>query len=129
VSDPAFAALERLRQLLGPQFEQLTGAKMHGEVPLTEAVINAVIAERLRASETPIESAEVQVRNDGELFVRLRPRRSFLPAIIVGVRIEQQPDLPNSAVVGLRWWLPGAGALAALAAPVLGFLKAGPASC
>jgi hypothetical protein len=124
VPDPR--VIEQFRRLLGPRFEELAGAHMSGEVPLTETLINAVIAERLRAAETPIESAEIQVRPDGELFARLRPRRAFLPAIIVGARIEQQPDLPRSAVLGLRWWLPGAGALAALAAPVLGFLKAGP---
>ena len=99
---------------------------MQGEIPLTEAVINTLAAEKLRSSETPLESAEVQVRPEGEFFVRVRLRRSFVPPVIVGLRVEQQPDLPRSAVVGFRWWLPGMGALATLAAPVLAFFKAGP---
>ena len=99
---------------------------MQGELPVTEAVLNTLIAERLRASQTPVEKAEVQVRPGDELFVRLQLRRSFVPPVIVGARIEQQPDLPRSAIVGLRWWLPGMGALAALAAPALSFLKGGP---
>jgi hypothetical protein len=118
--------LERMRRLLGARFEELAGARVQGEVPVTDAVLNRLIAERLRASETPVEKAEVQVRANEELFVRVQLRRSYLPAVIVGARVEQQPDLPRSAVLGLRWWLPGMGALAALAAPALSFLKGGP---
>lgn len=118
--------LDRIRQLLGPRLDELAGAHLHGEIPLTEAVLNTMIGERLRASDTPVAAAEVRVRPDGELFVRLTLRTSFLPAVIVGARIEQQPDVPRSAVLVLRWWLPGMGALAAVAGPVLGFLKAGP---
>ncbi len=99
---------------------------MQGELPVTDAVLNMVIAERLRASETPVQKAELQVRANDELFARVQLRRSFLPAVMIGARIEQQPDLPRSAVVGLRWWLPGMGALAAVAGPVLSFLKGGP---
>ena len=115
-----------MRRILGPRFEELAGGRLDGELPLTNAVLNALVAERLRASETPVEKAEVQVRADGELFARVELRRSFLPAVIVGARIEQQPDLPRSAVVVFRWWLPGAGALSVLAGPVLAFFKAGP---
>jgi hypothetical protein len=118
--------LDRVRRLLGPRLEELAGGHLQGEVPLTDAVLNALIAERLGASETPVEKAEVQVRAGGELFVRLQLRRSFLPAVIVGARVEQQPDVPRSAVVGLEWWLPGTGPLALLARPILGLLKAGP---
>jgi hypothetical protein len=120
-------ALARIRRLFGPRLEELAGAQIHGEIPVSEAVLNALIAERLQASDTPVESAEVQVRVEGELFVRVRLRRpSFAPAVMIGLRIERQPDLPRSAVLGLRWWLPGLGALAAFAAPALSFLKAGP---
>jgi hypothetical protein len=123
--DP-ISPLERMRRLLGPRFDQLAGARVQGELPVTDSVLNALIAERLRASETPVDKAEVQVRASDELFVRVQLRRSFVPPVIIGARIEQQPDLPRSAVLGLRWWLPGMGALAALAAPVLSFLKSGP---
>jgi hypothetical protein len=115
-----------MRRILGSRFEELTGARLDGELPLTNTVLNALIAERLRASETPVEKAEVQVRAEGELFARVQLRRSFLPAIMLGARIEQQPDLPRSAVVVFRWWLPGAGALSMLAGPALAFFKAGP---
>ena len=118
--------LERLRRLLGPRLEELAGARVQGELPVTDVVLNTLIAERLRASQMPVDKAEVQVRANDELFVRVQLRRSFVPPVIIGARIEQQPDLPRSAVLELRWWLPGMGALAALAAPVLSFLKAGP---
>jgi hypothetical protein len=118
--------LERMRRLLGPRLEELAGARVQGEIPLTQPVLNQLIDERLRASDTPVDTAEVQVRANDELFVRVRLRRSFVPAVIVGLRVEQQPDLPRSAVVGFQWWLPGMRALAALAGPVLAFLNAGP---
>lgn len=120
-------ALERIRRLLGPGLEELTGAHVGGEIPVTEAVLNRLIAERLAASDTPVESAVVQVRAEGEVFVRVKLRRpSFAPPVMIGARMEQQPELPRPAVLGVRWWLPGLGALAALAAPALSFLKAGP---
>ena len=118
--------LDRMRRLLGSRFEELAGSRVDAELPLTNTVLNALIAERLRAFDTPVQQAEVQVRSEGELFARVQLRRSFLPAVIVGARIEEQPDLPRSAVLGLRWWLPGAGALSMLAGPVLSFFKAGP---
>ncbi len=118
--------LDRIRRLVGSRFEELAGARLEGELPLTDAVLNTLIAERLGASNTPVEKAELQVRPEGELFARVQLRRAFLPAVIVGARIEQQPDLPRSAIVGFRWWLPGAGALSVLAGPVLAFFNAGP---
>jgi hypothetical protein len=118
--------LDRARRLLGQHFEELTGAHVHGEIPLTSRVLNTLITERLQASKTAVTTAEVQVRRDGELFVRVQLRQAFVPPVIVGLRIERQPDLPRSPVLGLKWWLPGMGALAALAAPVLSFFKAGP---
>jgi hypothetical protein len=119
--------MTRMRQLLGPRLEELTGAHVGGEVPLTETVLNSIIAERLAASETPVESAVVQVRAGGEMFVRVKLRKpAFAPPVMIGARVEQQPDLPRSAVLGLQWWLPGLGVLAALAAPALSLLKAGP---
>jgi hypothetical protein len=125
-SDPR-DPLARIRRLLGPRLEELAGAHVRGEIPVTELVLNTLIAERLRSSPSPVETAEVQVRPEGELFVRVRLRRpSFIPPVMVGLRIEQQPDLPRSAVLGLRWWLPGMGALAAFAGPVISLLRAGP---
>ena len=115
-----------MRRLLGPRFEELAGARLQGELPLTDMVLNTLLAEKLRASDTPVEKAEVQVRPENELFARVQLRRSFLPAIIVGARIEEQPELPRSAILGFRWWLPGAGALSKLAAPALALFKAGP---
>jgi hypothetical protein len=118
--------LERIRQLLGPNLEALAGAHAQGEIPIPDGVLNTVIAQRLRATDAPVEAVEVQVRGGGELFVRVRLRQSFIPPVIVGARIDQQPDLPGSPILGLTWWLPGMGALGALAGTALSFLKKGP---
>jgi hypothetical protein len=119
--------LDDIRQLLGPAFEELAGARLGGEIPISERVVNRFIADRLRASDGAVESAEVQLRANDELAVRVRLRRPrFAPTVIVALRIEQQPDLAAAPVLVLRWWLPGMGALAALARPALGFLKTTP---
>jgi hypothetical protein len=58
--------LDRMRRLLGSRFEELAGSRVDAELPLTNTVLNALIAERLRASDTPVQQAEVQVRSEGE---------------------------------------------------------------
>lgn len=116
-----------VRQLLGPRFEELAGAHVGGEIPLTNTVLNRVVADALRAKpDGPVESAEVRVAY-GELSVRLRLRRpAFAPAITIAARVERQPDLPHSPVLVLRWRLPGLGALAALAGPMVALFNATP---
>src|SRR5687768_12083680 len=119
--------LDEVRRLLGPRLQEVAGARVSAEIPLSEALVNRLVDEALRtASDGPVEAAEVQVRDGGELAVRLRLRRpSFAPPIIVMLRIEQQPRLPDSPTLGLRWELPGMGLLAKLAGPVLRIFKAG----
>jgi hypothetical protein len=116
-----------LRQLLGPRFEELAGAHLGGEIPLTDNVLNRAVAEALRRKpDGPIESAEIHVAY-GEVSARLHLRRpAFAPAITVAARIERQPDLPRSPVLVLRWRLPGLGALAALAGPMVALFNATP---
>ena len=119
--------LDRLRQLFGPRFEELTGAHVSAEIPISERVINVLLDEWLRATDGPVASAEVQLRAAGELLVRVRLRRPALaPAVIVGLRIEEQPALPRPAVLVMRWSLPGLPVLGGMLGPVIPFLKMGP---
>jgi hypothetical protein len=69
----------------------------------------------------------LRVAGNNEVFVRVRLRKpAFMPPVVIGARVDQQPQLPHSPVLGLEWWLPGMGVLGAMAAPVLSWLKAGP---
>ena len=114
-----------VRQLLGPRLEELAGAHGSGEIPVSERLLNRLVADRL-GPEAPIESAEIRV-SYGEVSARLRLRRpAFAPKITVTARVERQPELPGSPVLVLRWRLPGLGALAALAGPVMTMFSAAP---
>jgi hypothetical protein len=117
-----------VRQLLGPQFEELAGAHIGGEIPLTDHVLNRLAAEALRANpDAPVESVEIRVTG-GEITARLALRRPrFAPPITVAARVEQQPELPFSPVLALRWRFPGLGALAALAGPLVAAFSNTPA--
>jgi len=122
------AALDRARQLLGPRLEEAAGSRISGEIPVSEALLNRLIAQKLLGSEGALASAELQVRPSGDVLVRLRVRRpSFAPAVIVALHIERQPAPPVSMELGLKWSIPGLGLLAALAAPVVSFFKKPPA--
>ena len=116
-----------VRQLLGPLFGELAGAHLSGEVPLGERLLNRLVADALaRKPDGPIESAEIRVAY-AEASARLRLRRpAFAPKITVTARVERQPELPASPVLVLRWRLPGLGALAALAGPVVAIFSAAP---
>ena len=117
---------DEIRRLLGPRLQEVAGARVSGEIPLSEALVNRLVDDALRkAPDGPVEAAEVHVRGGGQLVVRLRLRRpSFAPPIIIVLRIEQQPRLPDSPALGLRWELPGMGLLTRFAGPVLHFFKA-----
>ena len=120
------AALERARQLLGPELQHVAGAHVAGEIPLSEALLNRLVAERLRGGAGPLESVEVQVR-PGRVLARVRLRKPRLaPAITIAFTIERQPSPPRSMDLVLKWSLPGLGIFAAVAAPLLSYFQSGP---
>jgi len=126
--DPRIAAaLDSARRLLGPRLEAVANAHVSGEIPLSEAALNRIIAEQLQTSNGPVTAAELQVRGHDEIAVRVRLRKpSFAPTIIVTFHIERQPSPPASMDLVMKWSLPGMGLLAPLVAPVLSFFKKAP---
>jgi hypothetical protein len=117
---------DRLRLLLGIEVEELRGARVAGELPLTDDVVNRVIAARLAAAKTPISAARVSAREGNVIDVHLVPAARFLPSITVEVRIERQPEFPDRPVLRMRWSMPGTGPLARLATPFLANLESLP---
>ena len=104
----------------------LAGAALGGEVPLVEAAVNRLIAERLAGRSLPVTGVELEV-HDGDAFTaHVALRNKLLRSLRVHVRIERQPVLPADPVLWLRWSLPGAGPLALFAAPALSLFKALP---
>lgn len=123
--DPAF--LERVRQLFGADLQELAGTAISAEIPLSNGVLNRLIGERLARSAGPISAAHVEALDEDTFSVQLSLRGPrILPAITLVARIEQQPELPDSPMLGFRWSIAGMGPLGLLAAPALTFLKALP---
>jgi hypothetical protein len=124
VIDPAL--LQRLRSVAGDNFQELSGALVAGELPLTDALVNRLIRERLSASAGPLTSVEVRALDSDTFSARLTPRARFIPPVEVVGRFEQQPQMPERPLLVIRWSVPSIGPLGMLAAPALSFLKALP---
>ena len=120
------ALLDRLRALGGTDLQEFAGAALIGELPLTNAVINRLIADRLGAATGPMSSVQIDALDDDTFSAQLSLRAKVIPTLRIVARIEEQPQLPHRPVLGVRWSMPGIGPLALLAGPALTFLKALP---
>jgi hypothetical protein len=118
--------LGRLRSLAGESFQELAGACMSGELPLTNAVVNRLIAERLAASSGPVSAVQIEALDDDTFSAQLSLRAKMIPGIRIVGRIEEQPQLPQRPILAIRWSMPGIGPLGMFAGPALTFLKALP---
>ena len=124
---PAPTIADRVRQAIGIDLTELSGTALAGEIPLTEALVNRLIAERLSQSPGAVDAARVEAHDNQELTIVVSMRGSrMMPQVKIAARIEQQPQFPSPAVLGLRWSLPGLGPLALFAAPALAYFKALP---
>jgi hypothetical protein len=121
--DPAL--LGRLRDIAGGNFQELSGATIAAEIPLTNAVVNRLIGERLAAASGPVSTVQVDALDDDTFSAHVSLRAKMIPTMRIVARIEEQPE-PERPVLGIRWSMPGLGPLALLAAPALTFLKALP---
>jgi hypothetical protein len=122
VLDPSL--LHRLREVAGGNLQELAGTSISAELPLTNAVVNRLIAERLAVMSGPVQAVQVDALDDDTFSAQLSLRMKIIPAIRVVGRIEEQPQLPQRPVLGIRWSIPGP--LGMLAGPALTLLKALP---
>jgi hypothetical protein len=118
---------ERLQALTGVALEEIPGASLDGELPLTEAVLDRLIARALPPT-APVSDVHVEILDDDAFAVHLSLRGvRLLPRITVAAAILQQPDLPRSPLLVLRWSVPSLGPLARLASPLLSLFTQMPA--
>ncbi len=109
-----------LREQQGAGFPDLAGTEGWLRVPISDALINRLIAHRLPPS-GPIGRVELLAEPGNHLKLRIRlARPSFLPAFSIRFRIDRQPQLPDSPVLGLRLVSEG---LAVLAGPAMRFFE------
>lgn len=119
--DERFARLFRRQQTSG--FEDLRGAEASVTLPVSEKLLNELVAEWLPRSGS-VRELEVHPKPDNRFAVRARLGAvSFLPPVNMTVVIDRQAELPASPVLVLRLEM---GGLLSLAGPALRFLDALP---
>ena len=110
----------------GLQRSDLAGAALTGEIPIPNAVINRFIAQQLAQRNLPVAAVAVEAVSGDAVGAQITPKARLMPPVRILARIEKQPNLPHDATLGLRWSMPGMGALSMFAAPALSFFKALP---
>ena len=113
-----------LRRQLADGFPDIRGAQAAVTLPVSERLLNELIAETLPAS-APIAELHVTPEPGDRFTVRFRVGSStLLPRMKIVLAVEAQPDLPSLPILVLRLETTG---LLMLAGPVLRLLNAFPA--
>ena len=109
-----------LRSLQATQFRDLAGSQVSARVPVSERLINEVVALTLPTN-VPIREARVHPEPGDRFSLRVTPRSAFLPALTIKLTIERQPELPGSPVLVLR--MATLGGLVGLASTIFPIAK------
>lgn len=121
----AFDLSRIVRDRTGLELRDMAGTTLAGEIPISDASVNRMLADRL-AENAHIAALRVQAQSNDTVAIELVPRARLMPALNIVARIERQPEFPLSPTLLLRWSMPAAGRLGLLAAPVLAYFKAMP---
>jgi hypothetical protein len=113
-----------LSQYAGLAAADLSGTALAGSVPLTNAVVNTLIARKLASAQAPVTSVKVDAQAGDSLLAEVVTRAAFVPTLRVQIVVERQPVFPTDPVLHLRWSLAGMGALSAFAGPLIAAFKA-----
>lgn len=119
-------SLAELVNRFGVDLHELNGSSVSGEVPLSAALVNRLVAQKLARTPGPVAAARIEPHPDQRVDVTLSLRNRLVPTVRIAARIEQQPQLPHPAILGVRWSLPGMGPLGLFAGPALSFFKLAP---
>ena len=114
---------DQVRRVSGIELAEISGALLAGEVPLSNALVNRLIAQRLQTMQLPFAGIRVEAHEGDNLTIVLPVPGSLIPDVTIAARIEEQPQFPGQPVLGLRWTLPAMRALSLVAAPVLAYFK------
>lgn len=114
-----------LRSLQSTGFRDLAGARISSSIPVSERLINEVVAATLPPN-AHVREAHVHPEAGDRFSVRIAPRVALLPSLTVRLQIERQPDLPSSPVLVLRMaTLGGLFGMATAAFPIAQMLPPG----
>jgi hypothetical protein len=99
--EPWWVTLLRAQQ--SEDFPDLAGTEGVVTLPISDRLINSVIAQRLPPS-APIRELDVRAHQGDQISVRVRlSKPALMPPVQIRLAIEQQPQLPGSPnlVVGV----------------------------
>jgi hypothetical protein len=124
VIDPQFSRL--LESLRASGFRDLTGARVSATIPVSERLLNELVAASLPRSGA-VRDATVRPLGQGRIAVRVKlARPDFLPPITATLSIDRQPELPERPVLAFRvTGLPGLLAMAGPLLPIASMLPPG----
>jgi hypothetical protein len=107
-------------ELRASKFRLLAGARVSADVPLTEGLLNELIAAST-PPDAPVRSVSIHPQADGRFNVRIVAKAALIPPITLKLAVDEQPDLPARPVLVLR--MVTLGGLFGLASGVIaGFL-------
>ena len=115
------AFTESVRRLLGVEVRELSGSLVASEIPLSNALVNRLIAKRFAAAQSPVAAVRVEAHDGNRFDVALSMRTAIVPDVKIAALIEQQPDFPANTVLWLRWHAPAMSAISRFAGPALAF--------
>jgi hypothetical protein len=95
------SVLELLQRQLRDGFPDLAGTEISATIPLSDRLINEVVAELLPKG-GKVDQLEVQAGDGDQVAVKIRLSARFLPAISATLTIDEQPVLPERPFVGLK---------------------------
>lgn len=98
---PNFDPVALLQTLQSSGFRDLSGARVTAAIPVSERLINELVAATL-PPHIPVREAYVHPEAGDRFSVRLTPKSGFLPSLTIRLAIERQPELPTSPELVLR---------------------------
>ena len=119
---PIVDVLDRLRS---SGFQDLAGTRFSGSIPVSERLINELVAGSI-PRDAPVREVRVQPLDADAFSIRVSPRAALLPSLTLRLDIDQQPQMPGSPVLVLRMaTMGGLLGLASAALPVARMLPPG----
>jgi hypothetical protein len=90
-----------LEQLRSSQFRDLSGARFAATVPISEPLLNRLVATSIPVN-APVRSVVLHPEAGDRLSVRISPKTALMPSLTLRLEIEEQPRLPDAPVLVLR---------------------------
>jgi hypothetical protein len=119
-NDDTVRFVELLHRLRVDRFRDLAGSRLTTSIPVSEKLVNELIAASLPPN-APVRSVAIRPEAADRFSVRIVPRAALIPAMTLQLAIERQPHFPGQAVLTMRMVTLG-GLFGLASAVIAGFL-------